>query len=376
MRRKTLPTRREDIRRKRGYNQTISFSDNALMIKTFSYRIKDSTTHKHLDDHARAVNVVWNFCNDTQRFAITWDKKWPTGFDLSKLCAGSSKDLDLHSQTIQAVCEEYATRRKQTKKRWLRYRGKRTLGWIPFKASGLKRNGDSVGYQGQTYRLWLSRPVEGTLKTGSFSQDARGRWYINIACEVANPEPAQGTNSIGIDLGLKTLATLSDGTAIEAKRFYRDLEPQLAAAQRARNKPRVQALHAKIKNRRKDFLHKASTRLVADNAAIFVGNVNASKLVKTKMAKSVLDAGWSAFKTMLAYKAMARHVWFEEIDERNTTRTCSECGALSGPQGIAGLGIRGWVCRECGCAHDRDVNSAKRILAAGHRRLAEGIPAL
>jgi IS605 OrfB family transposase len=343
------------------------------MIKTLSYRLKDSTMHKHLEAHSRSVNVVWNFCNDTQRFAIKWNKQWPTGFDLSKLCAGSSKDLDLHSQSIQAVCEEYATRRKQTKKRWLRYRGKRSLGWIPFKASGLKLNGDRVGYQGQTYCLWLSRPVEGAIKTGGFSQDARGRWYIHIACEVANPVPSQGTQSIGIDLGLKTLATLSNGTEIEAKRFYRDVEPKLAIAQRARKKPCVQALHAKIKNRRKDFLHKASTRLVADNAAIFVGNVNASKLAKTKMAKSVLDAGWSAFKTMLAYKAMARQVWFEEIDERNTTRTCSECAALSGPKDIAGLGIRDWVCRECGCAHDRDVNSAKLVLAAGHRRLVEGI---
>ncbi len=343
------------------------------MIKTFSFRIKDSASAKHLEAMARQTNTVWNFCNDTQRHAIKWNKRWPTGYDLQKLTAGSSKDLDLHSQSIQAVCEEYATRRKQTKNRWLRYRGKRSLGWIPFKAAGIKLNCNAFCYQGKTYKVWLSRPVEGKIKTGSFSQDARGRWYINITCEVAHPEPSQGTHSIGIDLGLKALATDSNGETIEAKRFYRDVEPKLAMAQRARKKSRVQALHANIKNRRKDFLHKVSTRLVADNAAIFVGNVNPARLAKTRMAKSVLDAGWSAFKTMLAYKAMARQVWFEEIDERNTTRTCSECAALSGPKGIAGLGIREWVCCECGCAHDRDVNSAKLVLAAGHRRLAEGI---
>lgn len=346
------------------------------MIKTFSYRIKDSTTHKHLEAHARSVNVVWNFCNDTQRFAIKWDKKWPTGYDLQKLAAGSSKYLDLHSQTIQSVCGEYATRRKQSKKRWLRYRGKRSLGGIPFKAASIRVIDDKVCYQGHDFRLWLSRPIEGVIKAGSFSQDARGRWYINIACEVANPEPSTGTASIGVDLGLKTLATVSTGETIEAKRFYQDLEPKLAIAQRARKPDRAKAIHAKIKHRRKDFLHKTSTRLVNENAAIFVGNVNASQLAKTKMSKSVLDAGWRAWRNMLAYKAHARQVWFEEIDERNTTRTCSECGALSGPKGIAGLGIRAWVCRECGCAHDRDVNSAKLILAAGHRRLVEGIPLL
>jgi IS605 OrfB family transposase len=190
------------------------------------------------------------------------------------------------------------------------------------------------------------------------------------------PDPSSGTSEVGIDLGLKELATLSTGEKIEAKQFYRDLEPALASAQRAGKKKRVKAIHAKIKNRRKDFLHKESTRLVRENGAIFVGNVNASALAKTKMAKSVLDAGWSAFRTMLAYKAMAQQVWFDVVNEAFSTQICSECDALSGPKGITDLGIREWVCWECGMHHDRDVNSAKLILRAGHRTLAGGIPVL
>lgn len=346
------------------------------MIKVFRYRIKDSVSGDHLNKMSRSVSYVWNFCNDTQKAALKWNKRWPSGFDLSNLTAGSGKELGLHSQTVQAICEEYAIRRKQFNRPYLRYRGKKSLGWIPFKKSGIKVNGDSLIYCGQRFKVWLSRPLDGQIKSGNFSQDARGRWYINLACEVADLPATEGKAAIGVDLGLKDLATCSDGTKIEAKRFYRDLEPKLAIAQRANKKKQVKAIHAKIANRRNDFLHKESTRLVRENAAIFVGNVSSSKLAKTKMAKSVLDAGWSMLKNQLSYKAMARQVIFQVVDESYTTRCCSECGALSGPKGIADIGIREWVCNECGVAHDRDVNSARLILRSGHRALAGGIPLL
>jgi IS605 OrfB family transposase len=199
---------------------------------------------------------------------------------------------------------------------------------------------------------------------------------VNFNCELEQPPASEGTGSIGIDLGLKEFATFSNGERIEAQQFYRDLEPKLAIAQRAGKKARARAINAKIKFRRKDHLHKLSTRLVRENAAIFVGNVNASKLAKTTMAKSVMDAGWSQFRTYLAYKAIGHGVMFQEVDERFTTQVCSECSSLSGPKGIADLGIREWTCSDCGVAHDRDVNSAKLILRRGHATLAEGIPRL
>ena len=116
--------------------------------------------------------------------------------------------------------------------------------------------------------------------------------------------------------------------------------------------------------------------LVKNNAMIVIGNLSASKLVKTKMAKSVLDAGFSAFKTMLRYKCQQARVLFKEVNESYTTRTCSFCCGDTGPRGISGLGIREWQCMECGTLHDRDINSAKNILALGHERLAVGIPVL
>ncbi|WP_218144498.1 RNA-guided endonuclease InsQ/TnpB family protein, partial [Giesbergeria anulus] len=107
----------------------------------------------------------------------------------------------------------------------------------------------------------------------------------------------------------------------------------------------------------------------------FVGDVASVKLVKTKMAKSTLDAGWAMLKTMLEYKSHQAGIVFEEVNEAYTTQTCSCCGSIpaSSPKGRAGLGIREWTCSDCGAAHDRDVNAARNILAAGHRRLAVGI---
>lgn len=153
------------------------------------------------------------------------------------------------------------------------------------------------------------------------------------------------------------------------------MEEKLASAQRARKPGRVKAIHAKVANRRKDALHKFSRTLVNENAAIFVGNVNAPAMAKSRIGKSSLDAGWGMLKTMLEYKCNHAGVVFEVIDEKYTTQTCSNCGALpdSRPRGIAGLGIREWSCSECGDTHDRDINAARNILALGHQGLAVGI---
>jgi putative transposase len=216
------------------------------------------------------------------------------------------------------------------------------------------------------------------LGPGCFAEDSRGRWYLNIVVKRKRSAeaPAALSRAVGIDLGLKDFLATSDALMVEARQFYRDQEESLAIAQRAGKKARVRAIHARIKQRRKDFLHKLSTRLVREHGAIFVGNVNAAALSQTRQAKSVLNAGWSTFRTMLRYKCDDARVWFDEVDEAYSTQTCSACGARCGPKGIAGLGIREWRCRQCEAVHDRDVNAARNILAAGRRRLAEGILAL
>ena len=333
---------------------------------------------------ARDVNFVWNYSNELSYKVWERERRFMSGYDFAPFTKGAAKEgLNLHSQTIQAISEEFVVRRKQFKKVKLRWRvssgSRRNLGWIPFKAAALRYRNGQLFFSGldKPLSLWDSYGLSNyKLGAGSISEDGRGRWYINITVKVPKPPKTCGKSAVGIDLGLKDFAGLSTGEVIEARQFYRDMEPKLAVAQRANKKDRVKAIHAKIANRRKDFLHKLSTVLVTEHGAIFVGNVNASGLAKTRMAKSVLDAGWSMFRTMLNYKSDDAGAWFEEVNEAYSTQTCSACGARSGPSGLKGLGIREWICPECGTAHHRDVNSGKVILARGHARLAGGIPFL
>ena len=150
-----------------------------------------------------AINFVWNFCNEVSLLAFRRDKTFLSAYDLHKLTAGTSKDLRLSADTIQQVCTEYVTRRRQFRKIKLKWRSrKRSLGWIPFKAAYIKIVDDTITYCGHRFRLWLSRPLGGTVKTGSFTQDSRGRWYVNLQCDVPPVSGPIGPHEIGIDLGL------------------------------------------------------------------------------------------------------------------------------------------------------------------------------
>jgi IS605 OrfB family transposase len=356
-----------------------------MAVRVLRVRIKD----KHataLRERVFWVNQVWNYCNELSYRVRQRERRFLSGYDFAPFTKGANKEMPLHSQTIQAIGDEFATRRKQFKKVRLSWRAssgsRRSLGWIPFKASALKYRAGQVWFSGidKPLSLWDSFGLgQYDLGAGSISEDARGRWYLNVTVKVerqSRPACHSATNDIGIDLGLKDFATDSNGKRLEAQAIYHGAEAQLASAQRANKKKLVKTIHAKIANRRKDFHHQQSRRLVNANAAIFIGNVNAAALAKTRMAKSVLDAGWSAFRTMLRYKCDSAGVWFGEVDEAYSTQDCSACGARSGPRGLKDLGIRAWTCKECGEHHDRDVNAARNILRRGRATLAVGIPVL
>lgn len=343
---------------------------------TYRFRLRDKHAAE-LDRQARAVNYVWNYCNETQQKAANGRRKWLSAYDLMRLTAGTGNELDLHAHTVQGVCKQYVRSRDLHRRPWLRFRGRKSLGWVPFNTGHVTVVGMTLKFRGVVYEPmhWRHIPDGEKIGAGSFSQDAKGRWYINLPVETP-AQAAASKKAVGIDLGLKDLATLSDGTKIENPRHYRRLEERLGAAQRAGKKKLARSIHQRVRNARKDQLHKVSADIARHHDVIVVGDVSASKMARTRMAKSVLDAGWSELRNMLRYKAMRHNGVMIEVDERMSTQTCSSCGSLppERPRGIAGLGIREWNCSDCGSVHDRDVNAAKNILRVGLDTLAEGAP--
>lgn len=347
-----------------------------MSVSTVKLRLKDRHAAE-LNRQAAAVNLVWNYCNETQQKAARAGRTWLDHADLCKLTAGSSKLIGLNSQTIQRVCFQYVRSRNQQRKPWLRWRNMKSLGWVPFNQQAVLFNAGAFIFAGTRFApMHMNHEAAlaaGGILSGSFNRDRRGRWYINVPIERQDAEMAPNTR-VGVDLGIKALATLSTGPQIVMPTFYRSSEARLAGYQRAKKTKRVTSIHAKIRNRRKDFLHKAAASIAKEFGLIVVGDVSPTKLSQTRMAKSVHDASWWGFKQMLSYKAIRHGGRMLEVSERLTTQTCSSCGALppERPRGIAGLGIREWTCGGCGATHDRDVNAARNILRLGLETLAEG----
>jgi putative transposase len=320
------------------------------------------------------VNQVWNYANATSYKAarpFAGPAKWLSAFDLDKLTAGASKCFErIGSDTIQRVNAEFATRRKQFNRARLRWRvsrgSRRSLGWLPFKAVQLKRQGKSLRFSGKAFRVCERELLEGAKwKSGCFAQDAVGDWWLCLAVVREVSQVVAPKKEVGIDLGLKDIAATSDGEKLQAGRFYRNIEQKIALAQRRGHTRQAKRLHRTAARRRKEALHRFSTKIVKEYQNIVIGDVSSIKLVKTRMAKSVLDAGWGILKTQLQYKGQQAGRCVSIVSERNTTRTCSSCKALTGPAGLDMLVVRTWMCSACGDTHDRDVNAARNILSAG-----------
>ena len=346
--------------------------------RTLRFKVR-SESYGWLNAAAMEVNQVFNFCNEAALLAATrtdLKRKWFTGFDLCNLTSGSSQYFErIGANTIQRICVEYAQKRSAAKRRRLRWRisrgARRSLGWIPFKAASLKRKGRALRFCGKTFRIFeAERLNEVKWGQGCFAQDAVGDWWLCLPVELPVEQRPASEESVGIDLGLKDIAVTSDGERLEAGRFYRGMEARIAQAQRRGHRRQAKRLQRKAARRRADALHQFSRRIVNQYETIFVGDVSSQKLVRTRMAKSVLDSGWCMLKRMLQYKGEHAGRSVEVVSERNTTRACSVCGALLGPTGMDMLAVRHWECSECGAGHDRDHNAARNIRYVGLRTQA------
>ncbi|GAA1293691.1 RNA-guided endonuclease TnpB family protein [Pseudonocardia aurantiaca] len=219
-----------------------------------------------------------------------------------------------------------------------------------------------------------SRELPGDASSVTVTVDATGRYHASFVVEVADQPLPVVEREVGIDLGLESFAVLSDGRKIANPRFARKAARKFRRAQRALARKEkgsanrrkavrwVARQHARVADIRRDWLHKASTTIIRDNQAVYVEDLAVSGLARTRLARSVHDAGWSTFVAMLEYKSARHGRTFGKVDRWfPSTRACSTCGAIGDKKA---LHVRTWTC-PCGAVHDRDHNAAINILAAG-----------
>lgn len=241
-------------------------------------------------------------------------------------------------------------------------------------------------------RVAWSRTLPSAPSSVTLIKSSTGKYYASFVVELEDGadllEPLTDQEAeTGIDLGLKDFAVLRGGNVIESPKFFRKLERKLKKAQRllsrkvrgsanrAKARLRVAKIHEKIKDSRSDWIDKQVSAIIRENQAVYVEDLNVKGLVRGPMAKSVADASFGIFLSRLESKARRAGRTFAQVDGYfPSTRLCSACGALTGPQGLEGLSVRRWACG-CGAEHDRDVNAeinirreGKRLatLAAGH----------
>ena len=232
-----------------------------------------------------------------------------------------------------------------------------------------------IGKVGEIPIVW-SRPLPAVPSSATVIKDCAGRYFVSFVVQVERPCSPPVKGAVGIDLGLASLATTSDGEKISPpkvlrsalgrlRRLQRNLKHKQRGANRlARARLLVAKLHTKVADRRMDFLHKLSTRIIRENQTVVLEDLNVSGLVKNRrLSRSIADAGWRMFRTLLGSKAQEHDRKLVVINRWTpTSQVCSACGHQDGKKPLS---IRHWRCPECGAIHDRDSNAAKNILAAG-----------
>ncbi|GAA4511801.1 RNA-guided endonuclease TnpB family protein [Actinoallomurus oryzae] len=303
---------------------------------------------------------------------------WKKTEELAFLNEVSSVPLQQVLRHLQTAFTNFFARRA----RYPRFKAKKkSRKSAEYTASGLRfREGTlTLAKMAEPLGIVWSRPLPQGVKpsTVTVSQDSAGRWFVSLLCEDPGiqPFPVNG-NAVGVDAGLEHLLTLSTGEKVTNPRHERRDRARLARAQRALSRKakgdgsnrakarrKVARVHARIVDRRRDGLHKLTTRLVRENQTIVIEDLTVRNLLKNgHLARAISDAAWSEFRSMLEYKARwyGREVivvdrWFP------SSKLCSACGTVADTMP---LNVRMWTCG-CGATHDRDVNAAKNILAAG-----------
>lgn len=360
-----------------------------LMLKAYQYRLYPTKNQSAQIDRSIGVcRLVYNLALEVKIWAYRNGTRL-SAIDLCYQLVDLKKDYDwvraVDSQALQAAVKRVDIAFKNF------FNGN---GYPKFKS---KRNGGSFQCPNNTRKIdWdmstltipkikdipiaLSRKFEGKVKTVTIIKTATQKYFASILVETdLRILPARKVqNAIGIDLGITHFAVLSNAEKIENPKCLSNSISRLGLLQRRASRKKkgsqnrrkanlkVALAHEKIKNQRNDFLQKVSTRLINDSQidTICVENLSVKNLAKNrKLARAIMDAGWSKFITMLAYKGKWYGKNIIRIDPwYPSSKTCSNCGHV---REQLDLSVREWVCDNCQRAHDRDLNAARNILAKG-----------
>ncbi len=233
-------------------------------------------------------------------------------------------------------------------------------------------------------RVVQHRPLEGIPKSCTITRTATGKWFASISCDIGdNDRKNDNGSAVGIDVGLTSFAVTSDGQKIENQRFFRKEEKALAKAQRkwdaVKKRPKIDAVrekrrkvigrvHERIRNKRHNFAHQASRKIVNRHSFIAVEKLDIKEMQKNRrLSKSIADVAWSLFRHCLKYKAEEAGIGFKAVDPKHTSQDCSACGHREKKP----LSQRVHHCKVCGYTTDRDHNAAINILTLGLQRQAD-----
>jgi len=335
------------------------------------YQIKlrlKTKQEEQLNDWLWSLTGVWNWAVRK----IEQDAKdgiYYTGMGFQNLLAEHGKKIGIPSHTMQGILSQALTAWSRCFKKIggkPKLKGnRRKLNSIPFPDPIRAADGNHIKLPGIGLLRFHKQDIPvGKIKCGRIIKRASG-WYLCLFIDAERkPIERKAFGTIGIDPGFNDLLTTSDGEKIPHPKELQQLEKRLGQAQRGINRKLVARLHERIKNKRKDRNHKLSLRLVQENTLIVFSKDNIKGIAK-KFGKSVASSGHAELRNQIAYKSLIGGTRYAEVSSFNSTKTCSACGALSGPTGFSGLAVRNWVCTSCGTQHDRDCNAAINTLISG-----------
>ena len=372
-------------------------------MKTFKYRIYPTKAQETiLDQMLEECRWVYNKTLEVRKNTYEQQGVSVSLYDTIKLLPQwkqqrSSLKL-VHSQVLQNVCVRVDLAFKAFFRRVKAHpEGTREPGYPRFKGYGrydsfcYPQYGNGVRLDGSTLilsklgsvKIKLHRDLCGTPKTVCLRRSSTGKWFVTFSCECESQRLPDEPKRIGVDVGLSHFFTTSNGDTVDNPRFFRREEKELAKAQRRmskfakgtpeRRKRRmvVSRIHERITNKRTDFAHQQSRRLVNTYGVIVFEDLSITNMIQNgRLSKSIADVAWNQFAQFTAYKAADAGRLFLQVDPRNTSKKCSRCASIVDKD----LSVRTHNCPHCGLVLDRDHNAAINILSLGLQSVNAGLP--